>query len=514
MTSWTKVLECFHASHAKQIYTTDPEQEYWYFKTLYSGMNADDNTALYLVHWEDIPDISFSGNVAVIILTNSESALSGCPNIISGNSLILPACDLTTQGLIALDEEFRRQFKVGYVLQQLLEIVSGNGGIQNVIETISAFFQEPIALLDTTFRYIARSETYKPISGKSIFSDDAHYGVGFNRTMLEYFRKRGLLDKLMYTHTPFSFNLDHEEHAYFVPVIVNKLKVAYLIIYSNKPEANAEEFYMNYLPLFSQMISIELAKRNFYLFNKGTYFNYIFSLILSEENVDVEDIRMRLHIYNYELRENMYLIEVDTRQDADQQTHKNQIAESIRNTFRNSFYTLHENRIFFLISRFDNELLTEEEIESWDMSLKSQNLVAAITGPFTGFSDIHKHIREVRMLLDAMLETNENRNIYTFSEYQTKAMINYLKKEDIGLFLYKPVLALVEYDELHSTELVVTLKEYLQHPKEITAICNTLCIHKNTLYKRLEKIDSLMNCDIRNGHEIMKIELTLDLLGR
>ena len=93
-------------------------------------------------------------------------------------------------------------------------------------------------------------------------------------------------------------------------------------------------------------------------------------------------------------------------------------------------------------------------------------------------------------------------------------MISYLKQEDISLFLYKPVLDLIAYDERHGTELVETLKEYLKYPKEIALICDALCIHKNTLYKRLDRIDSIMNCDYRNGTEIMKIELTLEMLGK
>lgn len=48
-----------------------------------------------------------------------------------------------------------------------------------------------------------------------------------------------------------------------------------------------------------------MAKDNFYLFNKGTYYNYIFSMLLTGKNADIDDIRLRLKIYNYDLREFM-----------------------------------------------------------------------------------------------------------------------------------------------------------------------------------------------------------------
>ncbi len=514
MISWEKVIGCFKESSHRIINTVDLSQEYWNQKSLYKGMTADDETVLYLVHSSVMPFVTFKNNVAVIVLEDKGQVYEEHILGLTGNTLFVNEPQDVSKGIIALDAEFQIQFKIGYIMQKLLEVVSRDGGIQRIIEMISEFFQEPIALLDTTFRFIARSETYKPLSGKSRFSDDVHYGIGYNRTMLEYFRSRGLLEKMMHTMTSFRFKVQDEENAYYMPVIVNKIKVAYLIIYSNKQETNLEEYYLEYLPLFSKMISIELAKRNFYLFNKGTYFNYIFNSILSGEMTDVEDIRMRLQIHGYELREYMYLIEIDSKADRGKEIEKNRVAESIRRTFRNGFYVFIDGRIFFLISRFKGEIPNMNEIDTWRMSLKSQNLIGAMTGPFKDFSEIHKHMKEVGMVLEAILQNQDAENMYTFDEYQTKGMISYLKKEEYDLFLYRPVLELIQYDDSHGTELVATLKEYLKHPKDIAAICDMLCIHKNTLYKRLDKIDMIMQCDYRNGYEIMKIELTLELLKK
>lgn len=250
------------------------------------------------------------------------------------------------------------------------------------------------------------------------------------------------------------------------------------------------------------------------MFNKGNYYNYVFSLILSEDKVDMDDIRMRLQIYDYDLRENIYLVEIDTNMYQNVGLKKDRVAETLRSTFKNSFYVFNDDKIYFLISRHKYELVDEDEMNSWEMSLKGQKLVGAITGPFYDFNDIHKRIKEVSMVLEAARKEERDKYIYSFDEYQTKAMISYLKKEDIDMFLYKPVLKLLNYDEKHGSELVDTLKEFLRHPKEIGSICDNLCIHKNTLYKRLDKIDSIMGCDYRDGLEIMKIELTLELLQK
>lgn len=346
MISWKKVVECFHDSEYSVIKQENCDQEYWNQKTLYEGMTADDETVIYIVPSGILSRVGFANNVAVIILYDKECDLQLIQQHV-GNMIVVNEDKNVPRGIIALDLQFQSQFKIGYIMQKLLEFVSKDKGIQEIVEIISGFFREPIALLDTTFRFIARSQTYKPISGKSIFSDEAHYGEGYNKAMLDFFRKSGRLEQLIHANTPFCFKITDEESAYYVPVIVNKIKVAYLIIYSNKPGNTLEEYYLEYLPLFAQMVSIELAKDNFYLFNKGSYFNHIFSMILSDENVDVEDVRMRLQIYDYYLRENMYLIEIDPTAYESHNPKKDKIASSIHHIFKNSFYVFKDNRIYF-----------------------------------------------------------------------------------------------------------------------------------------------------------------------
>lgn len=166
-----------------------------------------------------------------------------------------------------------------------------------------------------------------------------------------------------------------------------------------------------------------------------------------------------------------------------------------------------------MISRSKKDLVTKEEVKKWDVILRSQKLIAAFTGPFLDLKNMKKHLKEVELVLDVARQKQTEESIFSFEEYQIPAMISALKKEEnLDIFLYRPVLELIEYDKQNGTVLVQTLQEFLRHPKNISEICEVLCIHKNTLYKRLDKIESIMKCDYRNGTIIMKIELTFEML--
>lgn len=56
------------------------------------------------------------------------------------------------------------------------------------------------------------------------------------------------------------------------------------------------------------------------------------------------------------------------------------------------------------------------------------------------------------------------------------------------------------------------LLKYLKKPKEPNVICEELNIHKNTLYKRLDKIRDVIGVDITEADTIMQFRLTLYLM--
>jgi len=509
MISWNEVVKCFEQSNYSVLRAVDPSEEYWNQSTLYKNMVANNRTILYVIHSDILNQVVFDNQVAVIILENSDIDLNDIPKGI-GNVLYVIEPKAEPKGIIQLELKFQYQLKIGYLLTSLQDTIVEDLGIQVIIEQISQFFDEPIALLDTSLHFIAKSQSRKPDYSKSRYPD-SHEKASFDENVIKFLKKMGVLEKMINSTKPSLFKIEGEG-AYYIPVMISNIKVAYLVIYSNSPEKWEIENYSEHFPMLIKMISIEMAKNNFYLINKGNYFDYIFSTILSEQYTEFDDIKMRLKVYDYDLQENMYLIEINTEMYKNVSLHKDRIADLIRQTFRNSFYVFKDDKIYYLVSRSDNDLITKQEEELWEQTLESQKLTAAITGPFKSFKKMKQHLREVGLVLQALTNRQE-KGLFSFEKFQTKAMLFSLQsKAEISIFMFGPVLELAEYDRAHGSELIPTLKEYLKYPKKINNVCNVLCIHKNTLYKRLDKIESIMKCDFHNGEIIMKIELTFEMM--
>ena len=191
------------------------------------------------------------------------------------------------------------------------------------------------------------------------------------------------------------------------------------------------------------------------------------------------------------------------------------VPDYLRQVFHNSIYVRREHKLFFLISRNENEMIDQRELDTWNASLKADSLRGGLTGPFTDFSNMSRHCSELDLAIAVGQSNKENKgeSIVWFQQHLLDAMLVCLHERGIlESFCYPPVLKLADYDRWHRQHLVETLRAYIRSPKDIPVVCESLGVHKNTLYKRLEKIKDVMGCDISAADNVLQIQLTLKIL--
>ena len=79
-------------------------------------------------------------------------------------------------------------------------------------------------------------------------------------------------------------------------------------------------------------------------------------------------------------------------------------------------------------------------------------------------------------------------------------------------FYHTGVAAIRDYDTLHNTNFLETLKLYLIHIDNPGAIAEQLFIHKNTVFYRISKIKEQFHLNLDDGDERFKIHLTVKLM--
>lgn len=72
-------------------------------------------------------------------------------------------------------------------------------------------------------------------------------------------------------------------------------------------------------------------------------------------------------------------------------------------------------------------------------------------------------------------------------------------KEIIRKYVDKHLGALIEYDKKYRQELFHTLWMFLQHNGNLASTAEALFVHRNTLIKRMEKIEEVLNCSLKSA---------------
>jgi DNA-binding PucR family transcriptional regulator len=85
---------------------------------------------------------------------------------------------------------------------------------------------------------------------------------------------------------------------------------------------------------------------------------------------------------------------------------------------------------------------------------------------------------------------------------------SYEEMEDI----YKSTLGkLIGYDNKNGTNLLETLEVYIESGGKLEKTAEILFIHRNTLKYRAQRIEEIMDCDLRNEEEIFNIQIAIKI---
>lgn len=123
-----------------------------------------------------------------------------------------------------------------------------------------------------------------------------------------------------------------------------------------------------------------------------------------------------------------------------------------------------------------------------------------------GFNEINLSFKQALLALEKG-RTFTDKNVYSYPEYLPVKILNNLDKTEKNTLLksYKTV--------LKNKDLILTANEFLNCDLNVRKASKRLFIHRNTLYFRLEKIESLTGLDIRKFSDATVFKMLM-ILGR
>ncbi|NIY62233.1 PucR family transcriptional regulator [Streptomyces malaysiensis] len=149
----------------------------------------------------------------------------------------------------------------------------------------------------------------------------------------------------------------------------------------------------------------------------------------------------------------------------------------------------------------------------------STEFCAGIGGVVADVRDLSASRRDAEATLRVLrARPHEERRVARSAEVQVEALM--LRIGDSlaadGIELGGPLVALRAYDAGHETELVATLRAWLEHFGNVTAAAREVHVHKNTFRYRLERVEAIADVDLGDPDTRfgLLLQLRLDACSR
>jgi hypothetical protein len=133
-----------------------------------------------------------------------------------------------------------------------------------------------------------------------------------------------------------------------------------------------------------------------------------------------------------------------------------------------------------------------------------------------GLGRVFKQIEDVRLSLhdsikcvEYLKKVDAGKSVYSYHELGIKRFFLNLDEKELHDFSYGRIGALINYDHANQTELLFTLKSYLECNQNITETAAKSFVHINTIKYRLEKIKKLLNEKELSGKKLFDLQLAI-----
>lgn len=191
----------------------------------------------------------------------------------------------------------------------------------------------------------------------------------------------------------------------------------------------------------------------------------------------------------------------------------NNLGHEMRSIFPNSISCLNGNDIIMLNGSVDNEPMSEFQRESFSAFLQQNGLTCMISLSFTTLVFARKKHQHCLDVIDLDMRLRPSLTIRFTKDMLIYHMIHKCNSIYAVINSVDPQLMLIrDYDRANNSELFATLYYYLIYQKNTALVTKRLNIHRNTLFYRLSKINSICHLDLNNEEEVFRIMLNFKIL--
>lgn len=435
-----------------------------------------------------------SENLIVIVREANTSELPNCALVIISEKPSKAVLELI-QGVLA---DYQRW------VEMLWHHMMGNSTIEELVECCHEKLQNPIIVMDSSMKMLSYS--VNDVMEDHHWEEVKRKGyLGSRNPMSKYIPI--LLDHLEKNDDPYQY-FDNSEHFMTAKSVkVNSLRVGIIFVMSKHHIITDGE--VSCLKYFGDIMALFMREKKMMFSNMVQKYGALIIEILNNELHDEEEIRNRLLYLNWELKQNMFIVVIQTMNEYLTGAMLQKFRDDIVMFIPDCRAAIYQSDVVVFLNHNGKDPIPSKELLILKNYLHDNNLVAGISEPSESITNMRKLYRQAQAAIRIGERIDSKHTIYFYKVYLEYNIIDTcLQHGEAEDFIHPCIRLLQKYDTENNTSLWPTLSQFLKNDGNQLQTAKDLFIQRASLLYRLRKIEKICDVDIWDRHTLHYLQLS------
>lgn len=387
----------------------------------------------------------------------------------------------------------------------LLRTLIDRGGMQHMLDTASEVFGNPVFLCDLGYKIICCSD--RDADYDDFWNYMKSHDYSLPEQILEIMRTGDLArvyhsDEARTGQYPFAA----------CPFLAARIRdgnrlLGHLCVYGCRQPFGQQD--QELLGLLCRILSCEMLYQGISSSLKIPYYT-LFTDLLEGTLTDKEELDQRLKCLKLALPSRMYLA-VGSFRDQIAQASIHYLRESLMLRIPDSLGIIYRDRLVLLLPEkaLENQLLEK----ALDGCGEGPDCRVGISSPFDDVLDLKIHYEQALQAIQIAELLKMEERLCRYQRLYIYQILLYAQKEtELRLLCEPAVLEMQTYDRRHHTEYLNDLRLYLSCGKNINKAAQKACVHKNSMYYRISKMEEKFGFSLADEETCLSLQLSLKIL--
>lgn len=400
----------------------------------------------------------------------------------------------------------------------LIQTMLNDGTLFGLSSQLKALIGHPLLLMDTRQRLLASSEI-DPSEAQELLDN---YRAGLKQTGTDLSRLSS------FSCSPLDLS-NCTSHFLTIPVDVNCTRHAYLVM-EVKSLTNLPNYDIISLEHASMLYSLILQQQQALQEKEWQLKGECLDDLIWSNYSDEEIILTRASHLGVDLTKPWFIATIHHPATLDAQDPKrslssihsdNSLQGSIRQLLNQAhlpslMYNKGESIVFLSVLDPANRQIPVGTLEEINTVLRKKKLKSRFSMGVSTIRDTPREAnqayKECLTALRCSIKMFQDQSVVLYEDLGAYRLLSQIANTELTKSYFRQYLQpLITYDREKQGDLVKTLKSYFEHNGNLTKIADALFLHKNSISYRLQKIEDLTGCRLRDYEHAFQLQLCLKL---